>query len=177
MLLSINDPASVPFSMIDMDPEVNQLDTVTGVSPTMGTLGLGLGTVGLPDSQGLSADMYNTMPAPSSPYVLPRMSTSGIQYTAHQPCLLATPACQGHTASFMSPPMVSSRISSKPTTSATATGSQVMYTTVLLLLLAMDLHSLTQHPSTLWLKHNVRFTRGEILVHQHIPLRITLGIT
>ena len=164
MLLSRNDPALVPFSMIDMDPEVNQLDTVTGVSPTiMGTLGLGLETVGLPDSQGLSADMYNTMPAPSSPYVLPRMSTSGtvglpvsqglsadmyntmpapsspyvlprmstsgIQYTAHQPRLLATPACQGHTASFMSPPMVSSRISSKPTTSATATGSQVMYTT------------------------------------------------
>ena len=37
------------------------LDTVTGVPPTMGTLGLGLGTVGLPDSQGLSADMYNTL--------------------------------------------------------------------------------------------------------------------
>ena len=50
-MLSRNDPASVPFSMIDMDPEVNQLDTVTGVSPTMGTsLGLGLGTVGLPDT-------------------------------------------------------------------------------------------------------------------------------
>ena len=48
-MLSKNDPASVPFSMIDMDPEVNQLDTVTGVSPTMGTLGLGLGTVGLPN--------------------------------------------------------------------------------------------------------------------------------